>query len=97
MTAGKRRERINGIMGKGRVKEHHSLTMRTSAARCLLPGTAVPATGLNCYALNMYAQCIRRRDPRLHVCRVVDSFVKDAEQFDDLTMLCLEYKGKQEG
>ena len=23
----------------------------------------------------------------------VDSFVKDAEQFDDLTMLCLEYKG----
>ena len=29
--------------------------------------------------------------------RAVDSFVKDAEQFDDLTMLCLEYKGKQEG
>ncbi len=27
----------------------------------------------------------------------VDGFVKDAEQFDDLTMLCLEYKGKQEG
>ncbi len=24
----------------------------------------------------------------------VDSFVKDAEQFDDLTMLCMEYKGK---
>ena len=24
----------------------------------------------------------------------VDSFVKDAEQFDDLTMLCVEYKGK---
>ncbi|MBQ8953673.1 MAG: serine/threonine-protein phosphatase, partial [Clostridia bacterium] len=23
----------------------------------------------------------------------VDSFVKEAEQFDDLTMLCLEYKG----
>jgi len=23
----------------------------------------------------------------------VDSFVKDAEQFDDLTMLCLEYRG----
>ena len=23
----------------------------------------------------------------------VDRFVKDAEQFDDLTMLCLEYKG----
>ena len=25
----------------------------------------------------------------------VDDFVKDAEQFDDLTMLCLEYKGKK--
>ena len=25
--------------------------------------------------------------------RRVDAFVKDAEQFDDLTMLCLEYKG----
>ena len=24
----------------------------------------------------------------------VDDFVKDAEQFDDLTMMCLEYKGK---
>ena len=23
----------------------------------------------------------------------VDDFVKDAEQFDDLTMLCLEYRG----
>ena len=26
--------------------------------------------------------------------RTVDAFVKDAEQFDDLTMLCLEYKGE---
>ena len=26
--------------------------------------------------------------------RSVDAFVKDAEQFDDLTMLCLEFKGK---
>jgi len=25
----------------------------------------------------------------------VDDFVKDAEQFDDLTMLCLEYKGNR--
>ena len=23
----------------------------------------------------------------------IDAFVKDAEQFDDITMLCLEYKG----
>ena len=29
-----------------------------------------------------------------NVRRAVDAFVKDAEQFDDLTMLCLEYKGK---
>jgi sigma-B regulation protein RsbU (phosphoserine phosphatase) len=25
--------------------------------------------------------------------RAVDAFVGDAEQFDDLTMICLEYKG----
>ena len=25
----------------------------------------------------------------------VDGFVKDEEQFDDLTMLCLEYRGKK--
>ena len=30
------------------------------------------------------------KNVRIHV----DDFVKDAEQFDDLTMLCLEYKGK---
>ncbi|MBR3017872.1 MAG: SpoIIE family protein phosphatase [Clostridia bacterium] len=28
--------------------------------------------------------------------RAVDAFVKDAEQFDDLTMLCLQYKGSGE-
>ena len=27
--------------------------------------------------------------------KAVDGFVKDAEQFDDLTMLCLEYKGSE--
>ena len=26
----------------------------------------------------------------------VDEFVKNAEQFDDLTMLCLEYRGNHE-
>ena len=30
-----------------------------------------------------------------NVCRAVDGFVKNAKQFDDLTMLCLEYKGPQ--
>ena len=37
-------------------------------------------------------------DPQqvLHqVRRAVDAFVGEAEQFDDLTMLCLEYKGKE--
>ena len=29
-----------------------------------------------------------------NVHRAVDGFVKDAEQFDDLTMLCMEYKGE---
>ena len=32
-----------------------------------------------------------------NVRRAVDSFVKDAEQFDDLTMLCLAYKGPGAG
>ena len=27
--------------------------------------------------------------------QAVDSFVQEAEQFDDLTMLCLEYKGDE--
>ncbi len=31
-----------------------------------------------------------------NVRKAVDNFVKDAEQFDDLTMLCVEYKGKDE-
>ena len=30
-----------------------------------------------------------------NVKRAVNSFVRDAEQFDDLTMLCLEYKGNK--
>ena len=30
-----------------------------------------------------------------HVTRAVDEFVRDAEQFDDLTMLCMEYRGQQ--
>jgi sigma-B regulation protein RsbU (phosphoserine phosphatase) len=32
-----------------------------------------------------------------NVRRAVDGFVKDAEQFDDLTMLCLEYKEENHG
>jgi sigma-B regulation protein RsbU (phosphoserine phosphatase) len=27
--------------------------------------------------------------------KAVDDYVGDAEQFDDLTMLCMEYKGKE--
>lgn len=34
------------------------------------------------------------KETLLNVRRAVDGFVQDAEQFDDLTMLCLEYKGK---
>ena len=30
-----------------------------------------------------------------HVHEAIDNFVRDAEQFDDITMLCLEYKGTQ--
>jgi sigma-B regulation protein RsbU (phosphoserine phosphatase) len=35
------------------------------------------------------------KDVLRNVRAAVDDFVKDAEQFDDLTMLCLEYRGKQ--
>ena len=31
----------------------------------------------------------------LNVRIAVDEFVQDAEKFDDLTMLCLEYKGRE--
>ena len=31
----------------------------------------------------------------VNVQKAVDDFVQDAEQFDDLTMLCLEYRGEQ--
>ena len=31
-----------------------------------------------------------------NVRKAVDNFVKDAEQFDDLTMLCVEYRGKDD-
>jgi serine phosphatase RsbU (regulator of sigma subunit) len=37
----------------------------------------------------------RPREVLRHVQAAVDDFVRDAEQFDDLTMLCLEYKGVQ--
>ena len=39
------------------------------------------------------------QDTLKNVRRAVDAFVHGAEQFDDLTMLCLEYKGPlgQEG
>ena len=33
------------------------------------------------------------RDVLVNVRKSVDEFVQDAEQFDDLTMLCLDYKG----
>ena len=37
------------------------------------------------------------RDVLGNVRRAVDCFVKGAEQFDDLTMLCIEYKGINQG
>ena len=39
---------------------------------------------------------VREKSPEellQHMKKAVDAFVQDAEQFDDLTMLCLEYKG----
>ncbi|MBE7004133.1 MAG: HAMP domain-containing protein [Ruminococcaceae bacterium] len=37
------------------------------------------------------------QDVLKQVRRAVDGFVNEAEQFDDLTMLCLEYRGESEG
>lgn len=49
------------------------------------------------YALNSDAGAGADPKKTLGVVRAaVDDFVKDAEQFDDLTMLCLEYKGAKE-
>ena len=45
-------------------------------------------------ALNRSPECCPQ-DALKNVRAAVDDFVKDAEQFDDLTMLCLEYRGKQ--
>ena len=43
-------------------------------------------------ALNSCQDC-RPDEVLTNVKRAVDAFVGDAEQFDDLTMMCLEYKG----
>lgn len=52
-------------------------------------GKGVPAM------LNADANATTEKIPR-QVRSAVDGFVKDAKQFDDLTMLCLEYIGDDE-
>ena len=44
-------------------------------------------------ALNQYAR-LTPKEILAGVKSAIDTFVGEAEQFDDLTMLCLEYKGK---
>ena len=46
-------------------------------------------------ALNACPDAATPQDVLEQVRRAVDDFVRGAEQFDDLTMLCLEYKGPQ--
>ena len=58
----------------------------TSAEKELF-GTDRMIDALNCEKTAAPADVLK--NVRAHV----DAFVKDAEQFDDLTMLCLEYKG----
>ena len=41
----------------------------------------------------MYIRTASRKPILRRVRSAVDDFVGDAEQFDDLTMMCLEYKG----
>ena len=50
-------------------------------------GTEKMLDALNAAPDSAAQQCLQ------NVRRAVDSFVKDAEQFDDLTMLCLTYNG----
>ena len=54
----------------------------------------------NMFGLERLLEALNQ-DPQAHVDTLlqnvrqsVDEFVKDAQQFDDLTMLCLEYRGK---
>ena len=47
-------------------------------------------------ALNSCGNTASPRELLDAVNRSVNAFVKDAEQFDDLTMLCLEYKGNED-
>ena len=46
--------------------------------------------------LNALNECAEEDPEKIlrHVREAVDAFVGKAEQFDDLTMLCLEYHGK---
>ena len=53
-------------------------------------GTDRMLTALNEESVSSPEQILDR------VRRAVDGFVDEAEQFDDMTMLCLEYKGKQD-
>ena len=48
-----------------------------------------------CASSNSKRACADRSPEELLACvkSAVDVFVGEAEQFDDLTMLCLEYKG----
>ena len=58
----------------------------TSAEEALFGGERLQAA-LNECADRSPAEILR------HVREAVDAFVGDAEQFDDITMLCFEYRG----
>lgn len=60
---------------------------RRSGTTALDTAMSLPTGGMSCAGIITKSWVIRN---------AVDTFVGDAEQFDDLTMMCLEYRGPQE-
>lgn len=77
------------------VAEENAASQETSAAEeSASAGKTAPAEDRMTEALNTCADG-NPYEILQGVRKAVDAFVGDAEQFDDLTMMCLEYKGPQ--
>ena len=92
---------VGGMEGV-RYREYE-LTLQPGARLFLYTDGVPEATDAegNMFGTDRMLQALNR-EPQAHPQQVlknvraaVDGFVLDAEQFDDLTMLCLEYNGKQ--
>ncbi len=93
------------VLGGFRESEYHEYEMKLEPGdRLFLYTDGVPEASNASHELFCNERMLEalNKDPQgsakqiLHnVAEAVDDFVKDAEQFDDLTMLCLEYRGKK--